>query len=143
MPALTTTRLFQQALQSLCLAFACWFLSTCSGCALAPDARHRERFHNPLPQLHRIAIIPFYNQSTEPTLDEIAVAEAYYAELQAIPGFEVLPVGVSTLKWREYQMYPGVQVNGDDQVMTSTFQRFAQSIGVDAVVVGAVTDYTP
>lgn len=117
--------------------------SVLSGCALAPDARKRDRFHNPLPQLHRIAILPFFNQSSEPTLDEIAVAEAYYAELQAIPGFEVVPIGVSTNYWKEYQVYPGLEVNGDAQVKTSTFQAFAQYIGVDAVVVGSVTDFSP
>lgn len=127
----------------LAVAWTALLFSAFSGCALAPDTRHRDRFHNPLPQLHRIAVLPFFNQSSEPTLDEIAVAEAYYAELQAIPGFEVVPIGVSTLAWREYQISPGVEVNASGQIMTETFQRFAQYIGVDAVVIGAVTDYSP
>lgn len=129
--------------RSAALVIGLCLLQLSTGCALAPDAKKRERFHNPLPQLHRIAVLPFFNQSGEPTLDEIAVAESYYAELQAIPGFEVLPIGVSTNKWREYQVYPGLEVNGDSQVLPSTFQAFAQYLGVDAVVVGSVTDYSP
>jgi hypothetical protein len=114
-----------------------------TGCSLAPDVRHRPRYHNPLPQLHRIAILPFYNQSSEPTLDGIAVAEAYYAELQAIPGFEVLPVGVSTTQWDEFRMSSQVEVTPDGQMLPSNFQKFARMMGVDAVVVGSVTDFDP
>jgi hypothetical protein len=111
--------------------------SLMSGCALAPDIRHRERFHNPLPQLHRIAVLPFFNQSGEPTVNQIQVAEAYYAELQAIPGFEVLPVGVATAGWDQYVLQRGEPMQGRD------FQELARFLGVDAVVVGAVTDFTP
>src|SRR5262245_17537228 len=65
------------------------------GCALVPDVTQKPRFHNPFPQLYRVAVLPFYNQSREPTLDGDSVAIAYYTELQAIPGFEVMPVGVA------------------------------------------------
>jgi hypothetical protein len=65
------------------------------GCALVPDVTHKPRFHNPFPQLYKVAVLPFYNQSREPTLDGDSVAIAYYTELQAIPGFEIMPVGVS------------------------------------------------
>lgn len=108
-----------------------------TGCSLVPDARHRQRFHNPLPQLHRIAVLPFFNQSTEPTLNQTAVAEAYYAELQLIPGFEVLPVGVSAVAWDQFVAIRGEPRGGAD------FQELARFLGVDAVVVGAVTDYDP
>ncbi|WP_203329163.1 hypothetical protein [Candidatus Laterigemmans baculatus] len=108
-----------------------------SGCSLVPDFRHRERFHNPLPQLHRIAVLPFFNQSSEPTLNQTAVAEAYYAELQLIPGFEVLPVGVAAVAWDQFVALRGEPREGAD------FQELARFLGVDAVVVGAVTDYDP
>lgn len=118
-----------------------WLLSgiclLATGCSLVPDARPRERFHNPLPQLHRIAVLPFFNQSTEPTLNQTAVAEAYYAELQLIPGFEVLPVGVSAGAWDQFVAIRGEPRGGAD------FQELARFLGVDAVVVGAVTDYDP
>src|SRR4051812_25460417 len=66
-----------------------------SGCALWPDRIMEPQFHNPFPQIFKVAVLPFFNQSAEPTVDGEAVAMAYYNELQAIPGFEVMPVGVS------------------------------------------------
>src|SRR5438874_13834616 len=66
-----------------------------SGCALWPDRIVEPQFHNPFPQLHRVAVLPFYNQSTEPTVDGEQVAIAYYNELQLIAGLEVMPVGVA------------------------------------------------
>jgi hypothetical protein len=112
-------------------------ISAGSGCSIVPDARHRDRYHNPLPQLHRIAVLPFFNQSNEPTLNQTQVGEAYYAELQAIPGFEVLPVGVASRAWDQFIALHGEPMDGAD------FQEFARFLGVDAVVVGAITDYTP
>src|SRR5689334_14028686 len=65
------------------------------GCALLPDRVVEPQFHNPFPQIYRVAVLPFFNQSAEPTVDGDAVATAYYNELQTIPGFEVMPVGVA------------------------------------------------
>jgi hypothetical protein len=127
----------KQGIASLMAVAGLVLLGALSGCALAPDIRHRERYHNPLPQLHRIAVLPFFNQSGEPTLNQIQVAEAYYAELQAIPGFEVLPVGVVATGWDQYVLQRGEPMRGED------FQELARFLGVDAVVVGAVTDFTP
>lgn len=112
-------------------------LLSATGCSLVPDAISDPQVHNPFPQLKRIAVLPFFNQSSEPTLNQDAVAEAYYAELQAILGFEVLPIGVTKLKWHEFTRMYG-QPEG-----AQGFQRFAQYLDVDAVVVGAVTDFTP
>ena len=66
-----------------------------AGCSALPDIVHQPQFHNPFPQLSRVAVLPFYNQSDDPTVDQDQVALAYYNELQAIPGFEVVPVGVA------------------------------------------------
>ena len=57
-----------------------------------PDYAYEPQHHNPFPQLSRVAVLPFNNLSDEPTLDGVAVADAYYNELQQIPGFEVMPV---------------------------------------------------
>lgn len=65
------------------------------GCAAFPDRLHQPQYHNPFPQLHKIAVLPFFNQSREPTVDGDQVAIDYYNELQLIPGFEVMPVGVA------------------------------------------------
>jgi hypothetical protein len=101
---------------------------------LIPDRIVEPQFHNPLPQLHRVAILPFYNQSDEPTVDGEQIAIAYYNELQLIPGFEVMPVGVAK------QM---LAASGIEPRHGSDFQKLAAMMNVDAVLVGSVTDYSP
>lgn len=108
-----------------------WLLS---GCSLFPDVKHEPQFHNPFPQLYRVAVLPFYNQSTEPTLSQDRVGLAYFNELQRIPGFEVMPVGVV----KRY-----LEALDQEPQTPQDFQQLAQSLGVDAVVVGSVTDYSP
>ena len=105
------------------------------GCALVPETRYRDSLHNPFPQLSRVAVLPFFNQSDEPTVNSVTVAESYYAALQAVPGFEVLPVGVTKTQWDAYSVRFGEPRSADE------FQRFAQFLGVDAIVVGSVTDF--
>src|SRR5262245_7853188 len=118
------------------LGFSLVFLAALftSGCALLPDISHQPQFHNPFPQLHRIAILPFYNQSADPHVDGVAVAEAYYEELQQIRGFEILPVGVVVRHLEERKNQPTTGCE---------YQELARELCVDAVVVGSVTDFTP
>src|SRR5690349_7564745 len=66
-----------------------------SGCAAFPEIMHQPELHNPFPQLHRVAILPFFNQSAEATVDGEQVAIEYYNALQKVPGFEVMPVPVA------------------------------------------------
>ena len=61
---------------------------------ILPDVSHQPVVHNPFPQLSQVAVAPFFNQSDEPTVDGRKFALAYFAELQAVPGFEVVPLGV-------------------------------------------------
>ncbi|MEZ6153568.1 MAG: hypothetical protein R3C09_26005 [Pirellulaceae bacterium] len=103
-----------------------------SGCALLPDIKRKPQTINPFPQLKTIAILPFANQSEDPTLSGERVALAYLNELQAIRGFEVLPLGAVKQRMAGYQ---GNLASGED------FQAFAQYLGVDAVLIGSVTDY--
>ena len=104
-----------------------------SGCSLLPDVMHQPQFHNPFPQLHRVAILPFYNQSADPHVNQDEIALAYYNELQQIPGFEVMPVGTAKTLVQAYRADPH---SAED------FQKLAQLLGVDAVIVGAVTEYS-
>ncbi len=119
----------------LCCVLIVALLSTLTGCSLIPETRHREELHNPFPQMKRVAILPFFNQSNEPTLDTELVSESYYAALQAIPGFEVMPIGVTKAQWLQYSAVNGEPTTGAD------FQRFAKQMGVEAVIVGSVTDF--
>src|SRR5262245_1667332 len=94
--------------------------------------------HNPFPQLHRVAVLPFYNQSAEPTVDGDSVAMAYFNELQLIPGFEVMPVGVA-----KQMLAASIAANGNEPRTGSDFQRLAELMGVDAVIVGSITEFSP
>ncbi len=105
-----------------------------SGCATWPEMVHEPQVRNPYPELHKIAIAPFFNLSTEPTLDGRACGLAYFNELQQVPGFEVVPIGVTEQTLRTYQLALN---NGDD------VRELAQILEVDAVVIGAVSDYDP
>jgi len=116
----------------LLLAAVCW-LPFCGGCRLiVPEVAHRPVIRNPFPQLSRVAVAPFFNQSDEPTLDGREVALSYFAELQSTPGFEVVPLGVV----EEAIIAHRVDLNGPGEA-----RRLAKILGVDAVVVGAVTDF--
>src|SRR5690606_24597623 len=72
--------------------------------------------------------------SENPYVDGEKVALAYYNELQQIPGFEVMPIGVVKRRLEAMQLEPDEATD---------FQRIAQQLNVDAVIIGAVTDYTP
>ena len=108
------------------------FVALCSGCAAIPEVSEQPRYHNPFPQMHRVAILPFFNLSSEPTVNGEEVALAYYNELQLIPGFEVMPVGVV----KQQLMAQRLVINEG-----TNFQQLAKDLGVEAVIVGAITDF--
>jgi len=109
-------------------------LAAGGGCSLMPRPIHQPTVHNPFPQLARVAIAPFFNLSREPTLDGRNVANAYYNELQLIQGFEVVPTGVVEQTMIENR----IELRGPDDA-----RRLARLLQADALVVGAVTDYSP
>ena len=115
------------------------FLVAVSGCSAIPDFRKKPTYHNPFPQISRIAILPFRNQSEEPTLSGFRVSQAYYNELQSVAGFEVLPLGVVENQMADFEQ----QVLRRPIATSQDFQEFAQFLGVDAVLQGAITDYSP
>ena len=120
---------------TLFLLLTCGLLLSQVGCSLVlPEISHEPVIRNPFPQLSKVAVAPFFNQSDEPTVDGRRIAMAYFAELQKTPGFEVVPVGVV----EEAMIMHRVDLAGPGEA-----RRLAQLLGVDAVVIGAVTDYTP
>ena len=104
------------------------------GCALVPHKLHEPQFHNPWPQVRKVAIGPFYNLSEEPTFDTGLVAQSYFNELQQIPGFEVVPIGTTIQAMRSH----GILGN-----TAADYRKLAQILEVDAIVVGSVNDYSP
>ncbi len=106
-----------------------------AGCSLVlPEISHKPVIRNPFPQLSRVAIAPFFNHSDESTVDGRDFAMAYFSELQMTPGFEVVPLGVV----EEAIIANQINLNGAGEA-----RRLAQLLGVDVVVVGSVTDYSP
>jgi hypothetical protein len=65
-----------------------------SGCSLIPEVSHQPVVHNPFPQLSKVAVAPFFNLSSEPSVDGREFALAYFNELQLVPGFQVVPIGI-------------------------------------------------
>ena len=105
-----------------------------AGCAHVPHVTHRPVIRNPFPQLTRVAVAPFFNLSAEPAVNGRQVALAYFNELQSIPGFEVVPIGIVESKLQECGLSLG---KAEDA------RKLARELEVDAVVVGAITDYSP
>jgi hypothetical protein len=114
------------------IAISCCLLA--SGCAAFPQRVQEPTLHNPFPQLSRIGVATFFNQSSEATLNGSKVAEAYAAELAEVPGYEVISVPVVDTAARAYQI--DFRHEGD-------VRRLAQILNVDAIVVGTVTEYSP
>lgn len=105
-----------------------------SGCKFFPHFSERPVIVNPFPQLSRVAVAPFFNLSAEPAVDGRQFALAYFNELQSVPGFEVVPVGI---------VENAMEVHGITLASADEARRLAQILGVDAVAIGAVTDFTP
>jgi hypothetical protein len=117
---------------------ACLLLGPLCGCNIIPEIAHQPRAHNPFPQLSKVAVAPFVNLSSEPTVDGRQFAEAYFNELQAIPGFEVVPVGVVEERIRAHNF----QFDSPKSAIREG-RELAKSLGVDAVIFGFVTDFSP
>jgi hypothetical protein len=120
------------------LLLAASLLALAGGCAALPDRIVEPQFHNPFPQIYRVAVLPFFNQSADPTVDGDAIATAYYNELQTIPGFEVMPVGVA-----KQMLAASIAATGTEPRGGADFQRLARMMNVDAVLVGSITEYSP
>jgi hypothetical protein len=89
---------------------------------------------NPVVGLTTVAVTPFFNLSQERAVDGRRFALAYYTELQKTPGFQVIPLGVVEQTMFDHRL----EMNNPADVL-----RLSQLLGADAVVVGAVTDYSP
>lgn len=91
---------------------------------------------NPLPQMSRVAVVPFRNLTSLPNeaVDGRRFAMTYASELQKVPGFEVLPVGVVEVAMVE----SGLKFDRPDDLL-----QLARLLDVDLIAVGAITDYNP
>ena len=119
----------------LLILLICGMLAGIAGCNLVlPEVTHQPVIRNPFPQLSRVAVAPFFNHSDESTVDGREFAMAYYAALQATPGFEVVPLGVVEEAILQHRI---------DLSSAGEARRLAKILGADAVAIGAVTDFSP
>lgn len=104
-------------------------------CAIAPGCIVVQTgVTNPIPAMRTVAVAPFLNLSAERSVDGRQFALAYQAELQKIPGYQVIPVGVT-----EQTIFDlGLDLSGPSDAV-----KLAKALGADAIVIGAVTDYNP
>ncbi len=102
---------------------------TLSGCVITDLT-----VSNPIPEMSRVAIVPFVNLSSERAVDGRHFAEIYFSELQKCPGFQVLPIGITETAIREHNL----NLERPAEVL-----ELARILDVDAVVFGAVTEYSP
>jgi hypothetical protein len=90
---------------------------------------------SPYPGVETIAIAPAINLSGSRDFDPLAVSDALYAELQQIPGLNVLPLNRTLFAMRQL----GIKsLNDPAQV-----QKIAESLGAQGLIVPAVTAYDP
>ena len=110
-------------------------LLLCSGCVFLPEIAHQPTVHNPFPQLSKVAIAPFFNQSTEPSVDGKKFATAYFDVLQSIPGYDVVPVGVVERVMHDHQ----ITLSSPDQARRLC--EILAQMEIDVLVIGSVTDF--
>ena len=108
------------------------------GCTLIPETVRRPAVHNPFPQLSRVAVVEFFNGTSDDTvIDGFAAAEAYASELQAVPGFEVVPPDIVRAQLRDLRLTPSDIANPVRR------RQIGEALDVDALVVGVITEYSP
>jgi hypothetical protein len=81
-----------------------------------------------------VAVAPFFNLSSEPSVDGRRFALAYYTELQKTGNYQVIPVGI---------VEATIQENDLNMSSPADAIKLARILDADAVVVGAVTHYNP
>lgn len=109
-----------------------------SGCQLVPRTARYAEVHNPFPQLSKVAVVEFFNRTPDDSVvDGLAFALAYASELQSVAGFEVVPPDVVRNEMYLLRMAPG------DLADPGRRRLLAESLGVDAVVVGTINEYSP
>jgi hypothetical protein len=109
-----------------------------SGCGVLPEFARRPTVHNPFPQLSRVAVVEFFNSTPDDTIvDGFDVAVAYASELQAVPGFEVVPPDIVRPALRDLRLTP---MHLRDP---AKLRQLGETLGVDAIVLGVITEYSP
>ena len=92
-------------------------------------------YQNPYAQTQNLAVTVFRNQSGSESLDTMAVTDEFYAELQRVPGFEVIAVNRLLAAMDELDIS---KISGPEDIA-----ELSDLVGADAMIIGAVTHYDP
>lgn len=121
-------------------------LCLCSGCHLFYWG-YRHNPDNPIPDVvKKVAVAPFFDLtgngnllSTDGGYTGLKVAEIFSSELVQFRGFEVVRPGeAARLIEREKIPWSAPSADGPRQAV-----RLARALGVDALIVGAITEFDP
>jgi len=98
-----------------------------------PVTRYKPVLQNPFPQITTVAVLPFLNNTDNRNVDGEEIATIYAAELQKIPGFDVL----STRTVKEKMAETGLKTFHSAEEV----RLLGRVLGVDAVVIGRINVY--
>lgn len=101
-----------------------------SGCEIMPVTRLRPVVENPYPEIQTVAVLPFSNQTNDPSVDVMEVARCYAAEVQKIGGFTVISVDTVAAKMKAAGI---TSLNSVEEV-----RLLCRILGVDGVFIGRV-----
>ncbi|MEX2188458.1 MAG: hypothetical protein WD875_16740 [Pirellulales bacterium] len=109
-----------------------------TGCQFVPRTARQAEVHNPFPQLSRVAVVEFFNRTPDDSVvDGLQFALAYASELQSVRGFDVVPPDVVRNEMRMLRMMPAELADPGRR------RLLAESLEVDALVIGSVNEYSP
>jgi hypothetical protein len=118
----------------LCKIFIFILLTGFIGCEVLPIVRDKPTLHNPYPQLTNVAVVPFFNQSGNPKINSRDFAKYYANELQAVPCFKVIANETVEKMMIKHELY---KFESADDI-----RYLGQLLGVDAVVIGKIHDFS-
>ncbi|GHT26108.1 hypothetical protein FACS18942_02900 [Planctomycetales bacterium] len=107
-----------------------WF----TGCEILPVTRFKPTLHNPFPELTNVAVVPFYNESSNGNVNGREFALYYANELQRVPGFRVISNELveKTMLAKNLQRFENVE----------DLRYLATLLNVDVVVIGKLHDFS-
>lgn len=132
----------QQRIGSLnCFAIALWVMAIgClqAGCQAKPELDAPQFTVSPYDQSRGEllwAVAPLRNESATTTVDPLVMSDKIVEALEQVRGIRALPMNRTLETMRALRM-PMIRTAGDAN-------RLAEALGVDALVVGAITAYDP